>query len=88
MREKTKPTPMKAIENMCKQCIYDPCQKGTWREQTEGCTSPLCALFELRPLTIATINRKKEVKLAGLSEKERALVLAKRREAAKHLWAN
>lgn len=38
-----------AIEDMCKQCIYDPCQPGTWRQQTEACVSAPCPLFIYRP---------------------------------------
>lgn len=38
-----------AIEQMCKQCIYDPGQSGTWRQQTEACVSSPCPLFKYRP---------------------------------------
>ncbi len=39
----------KAIDNMCKQCIYDPYPgNGTWRQQVGACTSKDCALFEVR----------------------------------------
>lgn len=41
----------KKIDEMCKYCIYDDGGKagGTWRQQVEGCTSPKCPLFEVRP---------------------------------------
>jgi len=40
----------KAINEMCKWCIYDPKSGlGTWRQQVEGCTSPECPLFSKRP---------------------------------------
>lgn len=42
-------TRSKAIEQMCKECIYDPCQQGTWRQQTEACVSAQCPLFKYRP---------------------------------------
>ena len=40
----------KAIDNMCKKCIYDPYDKGTWRAQVTGCTSYDCPLYQYRPL--------------------------------------
>ena len=39
----------RAINNMCKQCIYDKADKGTWRQQVQNCTSPSCALYDYRP---------------------------------------
>lgn len=38
-----------AVNVMCKYCIYDPYDKGTWREQVDKCTSPKCPLFNVRP---------------------------------------
>ena len=46
-----KPSYKTQIEEMCKDCIYDGSSGGgTWREQVGACTSPSCALFNLRPL--------------------------------------
>lgn len=39
----------KAINQHCKDCIYDSAVEGAWRMQVEGCTVTRCALFELRP---------------------------------------
>lgn len=39
----------KAINEKCKDCIYDPLCPGTWRKQVEECTSPDCALWPYRP---------------------------------------
>ena len=41
---------VKAIEKMCKECIYDP-GNGSWREQVERCTSFKCPLYTHRPTT-------------------------------------
>jgi hypothetical protein len=41
-----------AINAKCKDCIYDPVSRGTWREQVRECTSATCPLFPLRPLPI------------------------------------
>jgi hypothetical protein len=42
----------KAIEAKCKDCIYDELDTGSWRQQTENCTSKDCPLWEVRPVTI------------------------------------
>lgn len=40
----------KAINEKCRECIYDPIAgRGTWRQQTEACTSLRCPLFLVRP---------------------------------------
>ena len=41
-----------AINSMCKDCIYDPYDKGTWRQQVEACTSYNCPLYDVRPVPI------------------------------------
>lgn len=47
----------KAIAAKCKDCIYDPALPGSWLSQVEACTSvKSCALWLVRPLTIASIN--------------------------------
>lgn len=47
----SKKTPLRRhINLMCKTCIYDPCQHGTWRQQVESCTSYNCPLFTVRPV--------------------------------------
>jgi hypothetical protein len=47
-----RPSSRKAINAKCKDCIYDPVDGGTWRQQVEACTSPDCALFQLRPVSM------------------------------------
>ena len=43
---KKRPSMRAAIDAMCKHCIYDANSgAGTWRQQTEGCTSTTCPLF-------------------------------------------
>lgn len=52
----------KAINEKCKDCIYDPAVKGTWREQVELCTSEKsCALWPYRPITMASLNANRKV---------------------------
>jgi hypothetical protein len=40
----------KAIDAKCKDCIYDECDVGTWRQQVAACTSYQCPLHSFRPL--------------------------------------
>lgn len=39
-----------AINEKCRDCIYDPGQPGRWREQIAACESGNCALHALRPV--------------------------------------
>ena len=57
----------KCIEEKCKDCTYDPLAGGTWREQVEQCNIRTCALWPVRPITVATLNanRKKANAEAG-----------------------
>lgn len=52
-----------AINNACRDCIFDPYQEGTWRRQVELCTNPNCALFSVRPRPIATLHSGKSKSL-------------------------
>ena len=42
-------TRQEAINEKCKECIYDPEVEGTWRMQIETCELIDCALWEYRP---------------------------------------
>lgn len=48
---KKRPSMRKAIDAYCRWCIHDPLDKGTWRQQTEACTSTDCPLHPLRPVS-------------------------------------
>jgi len=39
----------KAINEKCKDCIYDPLAGGTWLKQVELCTCSDCPLYPVRP---------------------------------------
>lgn len=41
----------KAINQYCKECIYDSHSPGTWRQQTDACTGRSCPLYPVRPLS-------------------------------------
>lgn len=47
----------RAINEKCKQCIYDSCGVGKWREQVESCTVKLCPLWEVRPTSLRSSNK-------------------------------
>lgn len=40
-----------AINGKCRDCIYDPCAPGNWRQQVTGCTITPCSLHPYRPLS-------------------------------------
>ena len=40
-----------AINAKCKDCIYDPCAPGNWRQQTAACRITSCSLHPYRPLS-------------------------------------
>jgi hypothetical protein len=39
----------KAIDAMCKGCIYDSKDTGGWRYQVANCKVTACPLYEVRP---------------------------------------
>lgn len=41
----------KAIDNKCKECIFDNMHEGTWKQQVTECTSYTCPLYPVRPKT-------------------------------------
>jgi hypothetical protein len=38
-----------AINAKCKDCIYDDCAPGNWRQQVAACTISTCSLHPYRP---------------------------------------
>ena len=47
-----RPSMRKAINDMCKDCIFDQVAGGSWRQQVAACTSPECPLWRLRPVSV------------------------------------
>jgi len=43
-------TRAKAINDMCKWCIHDPKENGTWIQQVSVCPSTECPLYVHRPI--------------------------------------
>ncbi|EZP73618.1 hypothetical protein BV96_01059 [Sphingomonas paucimobilis] len=39
-----------AIAAKCRDCIFDPLARGTWREQVAACEGGHCALHPVRPV--------------------------------------
>lgn len=37
------------INEKCRDCVYDPANRGNWREQVYLCTVESCALWDIRP---------------------------------------
>ena len=44
-----------SVNDACKQCVYDPCAAGTWKQQVTLCSVVTCPLWEVRPKTTAAI---------------------------------
>ena len=42
-------TRQEAIDAKCKECIFDPLDEGTWRQQVQACEIKSCALHPYRP---------------------------------------
>lgn len=40
----------KAINYKCKDCIYDPEEKSSWKQQVTDCTENRCPLYNVRPI--------------------------------------
>jgi len=79
----------KAINQKCKECIYDPIGGGgTWKEQIAGCTSYSCPLFNHRPVDVNTRKKQDNEYLAGLNVEDRNMILEKRRNQAQILSAS
>jgi len=45
----------KAINEKCKDCIYDDLAAGTWLQQVTICSSEDCPLFDVRPKSKSAI---------------------------------
>jgi hypothetical protein len=41
----------KAINDKCRDCIYDRFSPGKWREQVQLCTVTRCPLYPVRPMS-------------------------------------
>jgi hypothetical protein len=50
MTTASRPSRASAINAKCRECIYDPLGRGTWREQVADCASANCALHAVRPV--------------------------------------
>lgn len=66
-----------AINKNCKECTYDPKDKGTWVEQIEACTITSCAFHEHRKLTSKTKALNKQKELDALPDELRQIELEK-----------
>lgn len=82
-----KQSPQQAINQKCKDCIYDEHNGGTWRDQTEACTVTSCALYDLRPVSSSTKKQRSEDRFNALSQSEKLIEIEKR-NAAKERLAN
>lgn len=50
MSESSRTSLRTAINAKCRECIYDPLSRGTWREQVADCINANCGLHPVRPV--------------------------------------
>ena len=50
-------TRQKAIDAKCVECIFDPLEDGTWRQQVKACDIESCALHPYRPMPYKVRNQ-------------------------------
>ena len=50
----------KAINDKCKDCIYDPMDSGagTWKQQVQACQCQICPLWKVCPLSASKKDSK------------------------------
>ena len=70
----------KAIDAMCKQCVYDPLAGGSWRRQTSECEVVDCALWEYRPLDSRAKSTQKKM-FHGVHKEGCQCVVCRRKQA-------
>lgn len=62
----------KAVDEKCKDCVYDSANGGTWLAQTEACTcEKSCPLWPFRPVTAATRRQRAEGGIRSQKAKQR-----------------
>ena len=59
-RKKKRPSMRAAINAKCKDCSYDPLDRGTWRQQVGACTDTECSLHPLRPMPETPLSPRDE----------------------------
>ena len=47
----------KAINEKCKDCVYDPLAGGSWLKQVELCTCTDCPIYPVRPIPYASKSK-------------------------------
>lgn len=75
----------KAVANYCKSCIYDALSGGTWREQVEACSITQCDLYQHRPITAKTAQKRRQEYLDSLAPEKREAVEIRREISAKNM---
>lgn len=54
-------TRQQAINQKCKDCIYDPLDSGNWKQQVSRCTHAACSLHPYRPVSRPRARSKERV---------------------------
>ncbi len=59
-REQSKAGRQGPINAKCAECIYDPIDAGTWKQQVEACTVTNCPLYRVRPIAYKSTEEETE----------------------------
>jgi len=69
----------RAIEQNCRDCICDPANAGTWRQQVTLCAVHECALWHWRPVSASDIPEPL-LDAYGVSDGEKSLFRGPKRD--------
>ena len=58
------------IDLMCRDCIYDSGERGTWRQQVSRCEATECPLHGVRPMPVKVKNCAKTDEFSGALESD------------------
>src|SRR5690606_29997894 len=75
-------TRSEAVAAKCRECIYDPCAAGNWREQVADCCSAGCPLFDFRPVPKLDGHGSRDAAIAYARQKIANMMQAGRQTAA------
>ena len=61
-----------AINEKCRECTYDPADRGTWRQQVGACTVSSCPLHLVRPMPASPLSPSEKAPNRAHPEQEAA----------------
>lgn len=80
-------TRQQAIEQNCFDCNADSADVGSRHAQVESCVTIDCPFYEYRPLTTATLNKRRAERYEAMTPKEK-LAYDKRAQATRERFGH